>query len=62
MTEEERGESVRHCKWVDEVICPAPWIITKEFIDEHKVRLRRKVVGMGGIEGEKLTGLSFAQP
>lgn len=38
MTEEERGESVRHCKWVDEVVCPSPWVITKEFLEEHNVR------------------------
>ena len=28
MTEDERAESVRHCKWVDQVICPCPWIIS----------------------------------
>ncbi|KAI9002561.1 putative choline-phosphate cytidylyltransferase A [Hyaloraphidium curvatum] len=37
MTEEERAESVRHCKWADEVICPAPWIITPEFMEKHKI-------------------------
>jgi cytidyltransferase-like protein len=37
MTEEERAESVRHCKWADEVVCPAPWVITQEFIDEHQI-------------------------
>ncbi|KAE8144095.1 hypothetical protein BDV25DRAFT_167671 [Aspergillus avenaceus] len=33
----ERAESVRHCKWVDEVIPNCPWIVTPEFIDEHKI-------------------------
>lgn len=33
----ERVESVRHCKWVDEVIPDCPWIVTPEFIDEHKI-------------------------
>ncbi len=28
MTEGERVETLKHCKWVDEVICPAPWIPT----------------------------------
>jgi choline-phosphate cytidylyltransferase len=27
MTQEERAKCVQHCKWVDEVICPCPWII-----------------------------------
>ncbi len=31
MTAKERAECVRHCKWVDEVIEEAPWIITKTF-------------------------------
>jgi choline-phosphate cytidylyltransferase len=37
MTEKERYESVRHCKWADEVIEDAPWVLTEEFLDEHQV-------------------------
>lgn len=37
MTEAERYESLRHCKWVDEVIPDAPWVLTKEFIDKHNI-------------------------
>lgn len=37
MTEDERYESVRHCKWVDEVVKDAPWIITEEFLDAHDI-------------------------
>ncbi|KAF7163373.1 hypothetical protein CNMCM5623_008351 [Aspergillus felis] len=33
----ERAESVRHCKWVDEVVPNCPWIVTPEFIDEHQI-------------------------
>ncbi|KKK19577.1 hypothetical protein P175DRAFT_0529479 [Aspergillus ochraceoroseus IBT 24754] len=33
----ERAESVRHCKWVDEVIPNCPWIVTPEFIDKHQI-------------------------
>ena len=33
----ERCESVRHCKWVDEVIYDAPWVITKDFIDRYNI-------------------------
>jgi len=35
--EKERAEGVMHCKWVDEVICPCPWVITKEFLDKHNI-------------------------
>lgn len=37
MTEKERYESVRHCKWVDEIIEDAPWTITPEFIKLHNI-------------------------
>uniref|UniRef100_A0A0A0L316 choline-phosphate cytidylyltransferase n=1 Tax=Cucumis sativus TaxID=3659 RepID=A0A0A0L316_CUCSA len=37
MNEAERYESLRHCKWVDEVIPDAPWVISQEFIDKHKI-------------------------
>jgi len=33
----ERAETVRHCKWVDEVIESCPWIVTPEFLEEHKI-------------------------
>ncbi|XP_051194690.1 choline-phosphate cytidylyltransferase 1 [Lolium perenne] len=37
MTEEERYESLRHCKWVDEVIPDAPWVVTEEFLNKHNI-------------------------
>jgi len=37
MDENERAEGIGHCKWVDEVVCPCPWIITQEFIDTYKI-------------------------
>uniref|UniRef100_A0A2P2LEX5 choline-phosphate cytidylyltransferase n=2 Tax=Rhizophora mucronata TaxID=61149 RepID=A0A2P2LEX5_RHIMU len=37
MTEDERYESLRHCKWVDEVITDAPWVVTQEFLDKHDI-------------------------
>eukprot|EP01130_Rhizamoeba_saxonica_P006456 TRINITY_DN2569_c1_g1_i1.p1 TRINITY_DN2569_c1_g1~~TRINITY_DN2569_c1_g1_i1.p1 ORF type:complete len:217 (-),score=56.93 TRINITY_DN2569_c1_g1_i1:55-705(-) len=37
MDQEQRAESVSHCKYADEVICPCPWIITPEFIEEHQI-------------------------
>ncbi|CAK9232355.1 unnamed protein product [Sphagnum troendelagicum] len=35
MNEAERYESLRHCKWVDEVIEDAPWVINAEFLIKH---------------------------
>ena len=37
MSENVRYESVRHCKWVDEVIPDAPWVITPEFLTKHNI-------------------------
>jgi glycerol-3-phosphate cytidylyltransferase-like family protein len=37
MTEAERGESVRHCKWADEVVCPCPWTLDQAFLDRHAI-------------------------
>ncbi|KAF9882308.1 cytidylyltransferase [Colletotrichum karsti] len=33
----ERAETVRHCKWVDEVIEDCPWIVTPDFLEQHKI-------------------------
>lgn len=37
MDEIERVESVKHCRWVDEVFPNAPWVITQEFLDQHNI-------------------------
>ncbi|MED6220566.1 T-complex protein 1 subunit beta [Stylosanthes scabra] len=37
MSDKERYESLRHCRWVDEVIPDAPWVLTQEFIDKHQI-------------------------
>ncbi|PKI71229.1 hypothetical protein CRG98_008404 [Punica granatum] len=37
MNEQERYESLRHCRWVDEVVPDAPWVITQEFLDKHEI-------------------------
>lgn len=33
----ERAETVRHCKWVDEVLPNCPWIVTPEFLEKHQI-------------------------
>ncbi|THH33288.1 hypothetical protein EUX98_g937 [Antrodiella citrinella] len=37
MSHAERCESVRHCRWVDEVVPDAPWVIDQEFLDKYKI-------------------------
>jgi len=37
LNDKERAESVRHCKWVDEVIEHAPWVVDQEFLDRHQI-------------------------
>lgn len=37
MTDKERYESLRHCKWVDEVVEDAPWVLPDDFLDKHKI-------------------------
>lgn len=36
MNDQERIESVKHCKWVDEIYFPAPWSPTLQFLDSIK--------------------------
>src|SRR6201996_714709 len=37
MSAKERAESLRHCRWVDEVNEDCPWVITVEFLEKHKI-------------------------
>ncbi|XP_042860270.1 choline-phosphate cytidylyltransferase B-like isoform X1 [Penaeus japonicus] len=37
MSEDERYEAVRHCRYVDEVVPDAPWSLDDEFLDKHKI-------------------------
>ncbi|KAG7304295.1 hypothetical protein JYU34_011236 [Plutella xylostella] len=37
MTEDERYEAVRHCRYVDEVVKDAPWEYDEAFLEKHKI-------------------------
>lgn len=37
MDEKERVETVKHCRYVDDIIFPAPWVPTLEFMDEKGI-------------------------
>lgn len=37
MSEKERTDILKHCKWVDEVICPCPWTITIDFLRKNNI-------------------------
>lgn len=37
MTDTERYEAIRHCRYVDEIIRDPPWKITKEFLQKNKI-------------------------
>jgi len=37
MNEYERTEAVRNCKWINEVLCPCPWVISKQFIEDLQI-------------------------
>lgn len=37
LSDYQRCETLKHCRWVDEVIPNAPWCVTPEFLKEHKI-------------------------
>ncbi|MXQ98481.1 hypothetical protein E5288_WYG002235 [Bos mutus] len=47
MNEAERYEALRHCRYVDEVIRDAPWTLTPEFLEKHKMQPPERVHSQG---------------
>lgn len=37
MNQYERSEILMHCKWVDEVVMPCPWVITIDFLRKNNI-------------------------
>ncbi|KAF5352959.1 hypothetical protein D9758_007881 [Tetrapyrgos nigripes] len=37
MTHVERLEGARHCRWVDQVVPEAPWVIDQAFLDKYQI-------------------------
>ena len=37
MNEQERCDIIAHCKWVDEVLFPAPWSYGLDFLEKHNI-------------------------
>ena len=37
MSQKERCDILNHCKWVDEIICPCPWVIDLKFLNEQNI-------------------------
>lgn len=53
-----RYESLKHCKWVDEVVEDAPWVVDEDFIAVHQVMFGVPCLWRwccGGIGGGDLT-------
>ena len=37
LSDEERYDAVSHCRYVDEIVRDAPWIVTPEHLKRYKV-------------------------
>lgn len=37
LTDQQRLETLKHCRWVDETIPNAPWCVTPEFVKQHRI-------------------------
>ncbi|KAM3164772.1 Choline-phosphate cytidylyltransferase [Lachancea thermotolerans] len=37
LSDVQRYETLRHCRWVDEVVEDAPWCVSPEFLEQHRI-------------------------
>ncbi|KAI4867388.1 Nucleotidylyl transferase [Hypoxylon rubiginosum] len=52
---QERAETLRHCKWVDEVVENCPWIVTPEFLEKHQIDyVAHDDIPYGAAEGDDI--------
>ncbi|KAF2872542.1 hypothetical protein BDV95DRAFT_491867 [Massariosphaeria phaeospora] len=57
LSAKERAESVRHCKWVDEVVEDCPWVVTTEFLEQHQLDyVAHDDLPYGADEGDDIYG------
>lgn len=57
MSAKERAESLRHCRWVDEVIEDCPWVITVEFLEKYGIDyVAHDDLPYGASEGDDIYG------
>jgi choline-phosphate cytidylyltransferase len=55
LSAKERAESVRHCKWVDEVIEDCPWIVSTDFMKQHRIDyVAHDDIPYGAAEGDDI--------
>ena len=55
LSAKERAESVRHCKWVDEVVEDCPWVVDVDFIEKHKIDyVAHDDIPYGAAEGDDI--------
>ncbi|KAI0015172.1 choline-phosphate cytidylyltransferase [Xylariomycetidae sp. FL0641] len=51
----ERAETVRHCKWVDEVVENCPWVVTPDFLKKHQIDyVAHDDIPYGAAEGDDI--------
>ncbi|KAI0179190.1 Nucleotidylyl transferase [Hypoxylon sp. FL1284] len=52
---QERAETLRHCKWVDEVVENCPWVVTPEFLEKHQIDyVAHDDIPYGAAEGDDI--------